>query len=185
MILFSSHWTNSFLLVISSFISDPSYLQPTDTDISICLLLDDSLPYSSSHFIVLMISPSFQTLLHHYALAKLSAHRIRSRCSTTTKGKMLQMNMSRCLIFPLQLLPEFDITFSINLFLLSPSYKWLEWLTLFFFFYFTFRCLFYGKKISCPWEPSARTTANVYSATAYKFFGFLILLNTCISVHAH
>lgn len=94
---------NKFLPTSHIFISHLSYLQPTDTDIFIRLLLDDSLPYSSSHFIVLMITLSFQTLLHHYALTKLSLYQIWSHCSTTTKGKMLQMNISRCLIFPLNL----------------------------------------------------------------------------------
>lgn len=107
----------------SGFISHPLYLQTTDTDISICLLLGDSLLLSSSQFMVLLIVLRVQTLPRYKDLNKLSTYQIQSCCSTIIKGKMVQMNMTKCLIFPLQQFIECNLTFFIFLFPISVSYK--------------------------------------------------------------
>lgn len=124
--------------VKSGFISNPLYLQSTDTDISICLLLGDSLLHSSSQFMVLLIALRVQTLPCYKDQTKLCTYQIQSCCSTIIKGKMVQMNMTKCLIFPLQQFLEFNLTFSIFLFPISLSYKWPEYHLLFtspFFFF--------------------------------------------------
>lgn len=89
--------------------------------------------------------------------------------------------MSKCLIFPLHLFLEFNLTFSIFLFLFSLVINDLSIICFLLHIFLSFL----WQKNPLPMRTFYLNHRKFYSATAYKSFGFLTLLKTGMSARVH